>query len=103
MKTRLILVVGGDATSERYFGLGETERKGRGGTKKGKEISLGGGTEVMESGKRAGESYKIWHARDVDGTLGSEWAKVVMRGARVTGVENEYLGGVVEQLERRLK
>ncbi|KIM46103.1 hypothetical protein M413DRAFT_16851 [Hebeloma cylindrosporum] len=59
--------------------------------------------EVMESGKRAGESYKIWHARDVDGTLGSEWAKVVMRGARVTGVENEYLGGVVEQLERRLK
>lgn len=74
-----------------------------GGTKKGKEIGLGGGTEVMESGMRAGESYKIWHARDIDGTLASDWEKVVVRGARVVGVASEYLGGVVEQLERRLK
>lgn len=68
-----------------------------------KEMGLGGGTEVMESGMRAGESYKIWQARDIDGTLDSEWERVLVRGARVARVESQYLGGVIEQLERRLK
>ena len=67
------------------------------------EIRLGAGMGVTETGMRAGESYKIWHARDTDGTLAAEWEKVVVRGARVTGVESAYLGGVVEHLERRLK
>jgi hypothetical protein len=93
----------GDATTERYFGLPQMGRRSNSGGTKIKEMGLGGGTEVMESGMRAGESYKIWHARDTDGTLDSEWEKVIVRGARVTGVEREYLGGVVEQLERRLK
>jgi hypothetical protein len=91
----------GDAIAERYFRV--MGSRGTKETKNHKEMGLGGGTEVRESGMRAGESYKIWHGRDIDGTLGSDWEKVVVRGARVAGVASEYLGAVVEQLERRLK
>jgi len=97
----------GEEELEDYIGFCERILTSGGGegsrTRIRKEIRLGAGMRVTEAGMRAGESYKIWHARDTDGTLGAEWEKVVVRGARVTGVGCAYLGGVVEHLERRLK
>ena len=97
-----ILPIADDGKGEGYFGV-----PGIGGELKemtmSKDMELGGGTEVMEEGLRAGEEYKIWHARDIDGAMAEEWEKVLLRGSRLVGVTSQYLGGVVEKLERRLK
>ncbi|KAF8165266.1 hypothetical protein B0H34DRAFT_648113 [Crassisporium funariophilum] len=61
-----------------------------------------GGSEVKAEGLRPGEKYTIWNARDVDGRLAEEYALVVSRGSRVVGVEESYIGGVMEKWERRL-
>lgn len=61
--------------------------------------------ETDQKGKRAlkpGEEYRIWNARDVLGTLPSEYELVLGRAARWVGVGCEYLGGVVEKYERRI-
>lgn len=55
-----------------------------------------------EEGLRPGEGYRIYHSRDVMGTLPEDYEMVLARGARWTGVEEEYLGGVVEKYERRV-
>ena len=49
-----------------------------------------------------GESYKIYHARDILGSVCGEYALVVERAARWCGVEDELIYAVVERFERRL-
>ncbi|KAA1466439.1 hypothetical protein DENSPDRAFT_768843 [Dentipellis sp. KUC8613] len=49
-----------------------------------------------------GAVYTIYNSRDVLGTVSEEYEMVVGRAARVTGVGDEYMGGVVEKYERRL-
>ena len=64
-------------------------------------MRLGGRIDDSE-GLLAGEEYKIWSARDVDGALPEELERVVNRAAAVAGVRVEYMVGVVETFERRL-
>jgi hypothetical protein len=51
---------------------------------------------------RPGESYKIYHAHDVLGSVSEEYALIVERAARWCGVEEETIYAVVERFERRL-
>ncbi|KAG6869271.1 hypothetical protein C0993_000024 [Termitomyces sp. T159_Od127] len=51
---------------------------------------------------RPGEGYRMYRAHDAGGTMGKEWAAVVGRGARWTGVSVEAMSAVVETYERRL-
>lgn len=53
-------------------------------------------------GLRAGAEYKIWNARDVDGSAAVEYESVLGRGVRVCGVGRERLGATVNEYERRL-
>jgi hypothetical protein len=48
-----------------------------------------------------GESYKIYYAHDVLGSVSDEYALVVERAARWCGVEDEMIYAVVERFERR--
>lgn len=50
-----------------------------------------------------GESYKIYNARDVLGTIPLEFEVVVQRAARWSGVGEDYISHVVEHFERRLR
>jgi RNA polymerase I-specific transcription initiation factor RRN7 len=50
----------------------------------------------------SGESYTIYNARDVLGTLPEEYELVISRAARWVGVPGEYLSGVIEKFERRV-
>ena len=54
-------------------------------------MRLGGRIDDSE-GLLAGEEYKIWSARDVDGALPEELERVVNRAAAVAGVRVEYMG-----------
>lgn len=58
--------------------------------------------EEGDEGLRPGEGYRIYNSRDVMGTLPVDYETVLGRGARWTGVDGEYLGGVVEKYERRV-
>jgi RNA polymerase I-specific transcription initiation factor RRN7 len=49
-----------------------------------------------------GESYTIFNARDILGTLPEEYGLVISRAARWVGVSDEYLSGVIEKFERRV-
>jgi hypothetical protein len=51
---------------------------------------------------RPGESYKIYHAHDVLGSVSEEYALIVERAARWCGIEEETIYAVVERFERRL-
>ena len=53
-------------------------------------------------GLRAGAEYKIWNARDVDGTAAAEYGAVLRRGANVVGVAETSLGRTVNKFERQL-
>ncbi|KAF8897618.1 hypothetical protein BD779DRAFT_1491821 [Infundibulicybe gibba] len=64
-------------------------------------------TMIRESGSetgvlRPGEGCRIYNWRDVGGSAGEEYEEVVRVGARWAKVGEEYLGRVVEQLQRRL-
>lgn len=50
-----------------------------------------------------GESYTIYHSRDVLGNLPEEQALIITRSAKWVGVSDDYLCGVVERFERRLQ
>lgn len=50
---------------------------------------------------RPGESHKIYHARDILGSVSKEYELVVERAARWCGVGDEVIYAVVERLERR--
>jgi RNA polymerase I-specific transcription initiation factor RRN7 len=50
-----------------------------------------------------GESYTIYHSRDVLGNLPEEQALIVTRSAKWVGVSEDYLCEVVERFERRLR
>ncbi|KAG2348989.1 hypothetical protein BDR05DRAFT_902854 [Suillus weaverae] len=50
-----------------------------------------------------GESYTIYHSRDVLGNLPEEQALIITRSAKWVGVSDDYLCGVVERFERRLR
>ena len=50
---------------------------------------------------RPGESYKIYYARDILGSVSEEYALVVERAARWCGIEDETIYAVVERFERR--
>lgn len=56
----------------------------------------------MEDAILSGESYTIFNARDVFGTLPEEYELVISRAARWAGVPGEYLSGVIEKFERRV-
>ncbi|KDQ64561.1 hypothetical protein JAAARDRAFT_52507 [Jaapia argillacea MUCL 33604] len=51
---------------------------------------------------RPGESYRIYNARDIFGTLPGEYETVVQRGGRWAGVSDECVNAIVERFERRL-
>lgn len=53
-------------------------------------------------GVRAGAEYKIWNARDVDGTAAMEYGAVLRRGACVAGIAEASLGRAVNRRERQL-
>lgn len=50
---------------------------------------------------RPGESHKIYHSRDILGSVSKEYALVVERAARWCGVGDEVIYAVVERFERR--
>lgn len=52
-------------------------------------------------GLRPGEGYRIYRARDVEGTVEGEYGAVLERAAQWAGVSAKYMGGVVETYERR--
>jgi len=49
-----------------------------------------------------GESYTIYHSRDILGELSPELEILIQRCARWVGVDNDFVCGVVERYERRL-
>ena len=49
-----------------------------------------------------GQSYTIFSALDVLGTLPEEYELVVSRASRWAGVPGQYLSSVVENFERRV-
>ncbi|KAI0770859.1 hypothetical protein BC629DRAFT_1642210 [Irpex lacteus] len=49
-----------------------------------------------------GQSYRIYHTSDILGALPGDYEFVVQRVAWWTGVDEEYVCGVVERYERRL-
>lgn len=49
-----------------------------------------------------GQSYNIYNARDVLGSVAEECELVVGRAASRIGVTDGYLNGVVEKYERRI-
>lgn len=51
---------------------------------------------------RPGESYKIYRAHDILGSVSEEYALIVERAARWCGIEDEMVYAVVERFERRL-
>lgn len=53
-------------------------------------------------GRKAGEGYTVYNTQDVLGTVPEDYALVVGRAAQWTGVDAEYIYGVVERYERRL-
>ncbi|KAG0692073.1 hypothetical protein DFH29DRAFT_1085014 [Suillus ampliporus] len=62
-------------------------------------INDGETDEVLQPG----ESYTIYHSRDVLGNLPEEQALIIIRSAKWVGVSDDYLCGVVERFERRLR
>ncbi len=52
---------------------------------------------------RPGEEYAVYHANDMFGSVPEEYEVVLKRGSEVAGVPEEYLCGVVESIERRIK
>ncbi|KAG2141777.1 uncharacterized protein EDB93DRAFT_1089085 [Suillus bovinus] len=58
-----------------------------------------GETTVLQPG----ESYTIYHSRDVLGNLPEKQALIITRSAKWVGVSEDYLCGVVERFERRLR
>ncbi|KAG2156140.1 hypothetical protein DEU56DRAFT_765734 [Suillus clintonianus] len=58
-----------------------------------------GETDVLQPG----ESYTIYHSRDVLGNLPEEQALIITQSAKWVGVSDDYLCGVVERFERRLR
>lgn len=58
-----------------------------------------GETNVLQPG----EAYTISHSRDVLGNLPEDQALIITRSAKWVGVSNDYLCGVVERFERRLR
>lgn len=60
------------------------------------------GRGTAAGGLRAGAEYKIWNARDVDGTATAEYGAVLRRGAGVVGVTETSLGCAVNKFERQL-
>lgn len=51
---------------------------------------------------RPGESYKIYHAQDILGSVSGEYELILERAARWCGVDDETIYAVVERFERRL-
>lgn len=49
-----------------------------------------------------GMNYAVWNGRDVLGELPSEYLNVVRRGASLAGVDEDYIGRLVEKYEERL-
>ncbi|PPR07036.1 hypothetical protein CVT26_005237 [Gymnopilus dilepis] len=91
----------GDAAVSDYFGGNGERDRGPREEEQEDRVRLGGKLDDSE-GLLAGEEYKIWSARDVDGALPEELERVVNRAAAVAGVRVEYMVGVVETFERRL-
>lgn len=60
-----------------------------------------GGSEKQKI-LRPAESYVIYHARDIFGSVPEEMEVVIERGSSWTGVSDDYLGGVIEKFERRM-
>jgi len=55
-----------------------------------------------EQTRRPGESYAIYSAHDLLGTLPEEFGTVIGRAAQWPGVSNGDLCAVIERFERRL-
>ncbi|KAF9464466.1 hypothetical protein BDZ94DRAFT_1161887 [Collybia nuda] len=94
---------GDDVVLANYFPLEKARGKDEdGGDLEGDERRQVSATEIGDTGLRPGEGHRIYNSRDVMGTMGVEYSRVLRRAAGWTGVEQEYLGGVVEKYERRL-
>ncbi|KAG5342538.1 hypothetical protein C0989_000666 [Termitomyces sp. Mn162] len=85
---------------ERFFPVvpGMTEQRAGDGMLSGQRE----GVVDVEGAMGPGEGYRMYRGHDVGGTMGREWAAVVGRGARWTGVGVEAMSAVVESYERRL-
>lgn len=58
--------------------------------------------EDEAEGLRPGEHYMIYNTQDVLGAVPEDYAFVVRHAADWTGVDEEYIYGVIETYERRL-
>lgn len=59
-------------------------------------------TREGSSELRSGQSFLIYSSQDILGALPDDYAKLVQRASRWTGVDDNYILGVVERYERRL-
>lgn len=51
---------------------------------------------------RPGQSFLIYNSQDILGALPADLEKIIQRASKWTGVDENYLCGVVERYERRL-
>lgn len=72
------------------------------GRRRAMTMTVGGHEEKKNEGRKPGEGYTVYNTQDVLGTVPEGYALVVGRAARWTGVDSEYIYGVVERYERRL-
>ena len=57
--------------------------------------------DATPTAPRLGESYKIYHAQDILGSVSDEYELILERAARWCGVDDEIIYAVVERFERR--
>jgi RNA polymerase I-specific transcription initiation factor RRN7 len=92
---------------DNYFPLSTANLDGRSEVTDSHSVVRGPAATVINEGEtddlRPGESYTIYHSRDVLGNLPEEQALIITRSAKWVGVSDDYLCGVIERFERRLQ
>ena len=64
--------------------------------------AIEGWNEDATPGWRPGQVYSVYNTQDVLGSIPDQYAGVLCRAARLVGVGDDYLSGVIEKYERRL-
>lgn len=59
-------------------------------------------SNIQNSALSPGQSYTVYSSTDILGTVHEDYDIVVQRAATWTGVDEEFIHGIVENLERRL-
>ncbi|KAF7977443.1 hypothetical protein HWV62_3609 [Athelia sp. TMB] len=58
--------------------------------------------EDATPGWRPGQVYTVYNTQDILGSIPDQYAGILCRAARLVGVADDYLNGVIEKYERRL-